>query len=108
MIQGQRPTEGKKSTFHQGMLFSFGHQQRVVESIFSKSLLAVPVFNVALPIGAVKVRTIVASIAAFAGFAAVVLIGAAIALSLAYRHAVQNFQPAVPAGDAETELKRNP
>lgn len=55
-----------------------------------------------------KVLTIVASIAAFAGFAAVVLIGAAIALSLAYRHAVQNFQPAVPAGDAETELKRNP
>ena len=108
MIQGQRPTEGKKSTFHQGMLFSFGHQQRVVESIFSKSLLAVPVFNVALPIGAVKVRTIVASIAAFAGLAAVVLIGAAIALSLAYRQSVQNFQPALPSGDAETELKTHP
>ena len=90
------------------MLFSFGHQQRVVESIFSKSLLAVPVFNVALPIGAVKVRTIVASIAAFAGLAAVVLIGAAIALSLAYRQSVQNFQPALPSGDAETELKTHP
>ena len=88
MIQGQRPTEGKKSTFHQGMLFSFGHQQRVVESIFSKSQLSLPVFNVALPIGAMKVLTI--------------------ALSLAYRQSVQNFQPAVPSGDAETELKTHP
>ena len=88
MIQGQRPTEGKKSTFHQGMLFSFGHQQRVVESIFSKSQLSLPVFNVALPIGAMKVLTI--------------------ALSLAYRQSVQNFQPALPSGDAETELKTHP
>ena len=43
-----------------------------------------------------RLRTIVGRLAALTGVGAVVVIGAAIALSLAYRYAVQNFEPAQP------------
>jgi len=51
-------------------------------------------------------RTIVGRLAALAGVGAVVVIGAAIALSLAYRHAVQNFEPAQPATAGDTTRRQ--
>lgn len=51
-------------------------------------------------------RTIVGRLAALAGVGAVVVIGAAIALSLAYQHAVQNFEPAQPATGGDTTRRQ--
>lgn len=57
-----------------------------------------------------RLRTIVGRLAALAGVGAVVVIGAAIALSLAYRHAIQNFEPVQPAtaGDTTRSQWANP